>query len=201
MAFDTPYASLAELKAYAKIPETKEGFDDILEDALDSTTNEINQAANRQFNKTDTATERAFYPTGNRLCFVDDFYTTENLVLTVADEVWTDDMYELQPLNGVVSGQPGWPYWIIKALDGRCFPLGGWAGEAPVLLTAKWGWNAVPNPIKQACLIMAAETFSMKDAPFGVAGMDQFGTPLRVRDNRIAAGKIARYTRDRVKVG
>jgi hypothetical protein len=48
---------------------------------------------------------------------------------------------------------------------------------------------------------MAAETFQLKDAPLGVAGMDAFGSALRVRDNAMAASKLAPYVRDRFLVG
>ena len=68
-------------------------------------------------------------------------------------------------------------------------------------MTAKWGWEAVPEAVRQATVIIAAETFQLKDAPFGTAGMDQFGNIYHVRDNRIAAGKLARYCRRRIPAG
>lgn len=205
MSLGDPYCTLDELKDYLKIPAAKENFDDLLEDALASATTEINETCNRQFNRVDDdedATERSFERVNPNLVYVDDFYTTEDLVVTVADvDLTLGTDFQLMPLNGVVSGEPGWPFWKIKVRDGIVVPAGGFSGEAPVVVTAKWGWAAVPAPVKQACKIMAAENFQMKDTPFGVAGMDMFGTPLRVRDNRIAAGKIMRFTRGRIQVG
>jgi hypothetical protein len=61
-----------------------------------------------------------------------------------------------------------------------------------VQITALWGWSAVPDPVKQATLIIAAEQWKLKDAPFGVAGFGEFG-PIRVRDNPMAASLLARY--------
>jgi hypothetical protein len=205
MSLGDPYCSLLELKDYLKIPANKTGDDTLLEDALASATQEINETCNRQFNKIDDdedATERSYGRVNSRLAYVDDFYTTEDLVVTVADTVLTHLVdFDLKPLNGVVNGEPGWPFWKIKFYDTVVVPAGGFVGEAPVKVTAKWGWAAVPAPVKQACLIMASENFQMKDTPFGVAGMDMFGTPLRVRDNRIASGKILRYARGRIQVG
>jgi hypothetical protein len=70
----------------------------------------------------------------------------------------------------------------------------------PLQVTARWGWTAVPAAVKQACLILASETFRLKGAPFGVANMDQFG-PIRVRDNPMAQKKLMPYALDPVMVG
>lgn len=202
MALGDPYCTLDELKEYLKIPQVKESNDPLLEDALASATQEINETCNRQFNRIDDdddPTERSFYPVSSNLVYVDDFFTTDGLVVKIADTEVT--AFQPAPLNGIVNGETGWPYWKIRTHDSIVIPRGGWDGEAPVKVTAMWGWPEVPAPVKQACLIMASENFQMKDTPFGVAGMDMFGTPLRVRDNRIAAGKITRFARGRIQVG
>lgn len=197
-----PYATLGDLKDYLKIPTTKTAFDVLLEDALDSSSREIERACNRQFNSQEQgssagmASQRTYYPFTATLAYVDDFYTMDDLVVESDGVVWDAVDYEVLPFNGVVDGQEGWPFWKIHVAQARRFNV-----DLTVKVTALWGWEVVPTPIRQACLIMAAETFQMKDAPFGVAGMDIWGTPLRVRDNRIAAGKIARYVRNKVQVG
>ena len=207
-AIGDPYCSLEEVKAYLKIPASHEANDDLLEQAIASSTSEINHACNRQFNKIEqdsgggAATTQEYYPESSGLAYIDDFYTTDDLVVEVDGTPWTlGTDFTLLPLNHVVDGEEGWPYWKI-APNGHSFPVRRpWDGPPTLTVTALWGWEDVPAPIRQACLIMSAETFQMKDAPFGVAGMDIFGTPLRVRDNRIAAGKIARYSRNRLQIG
>lgn len=208
MALGDLYASLDDLKTYLSIDQSKESHDDALQSALESATAEIERHCNRQFNKATSATPRVYAPTNYRTVEVDDFHTTTGLVVKLdtngdggfATTVSASD-YEASPLNGVVDGQPGWPYYKLRLLGANRIPCSYNGRQGRVQVTAQWGWSEVPAPVKQACLIMAAETFQLKDAPFGVAGMDQFGTVLRVRDNRMAAAKLARYVRNRMLVG
>lgn len=201
MAIGDPYASLDELKEYLKMAN-KDSYDDALQDALASVTSEIEAKCNRQFNKATSASQRSYYADNRCLVKVHDFYTTDDLVVTVNGDALVEGTdFELHPLDGIVDGRVGWPYWKIRLLGGRTFPMSHNNAGAPIKVTAKWGWNSVPAPIKQACLIMAAETFQLKDAPLGVAGMDAFGSALRVRDSSVARNKIAPYVRDLYLVG
>ncbi|MFE0101158.1 hypothetical protein [Streptomyces sp. NPDC059009] len=181
-------------------------YDDVLTEALASVSREIERHCNRQFNQQSSATSREYdadhvytVRDGSRRIHwvaVDDFHDAASLVVESGGTTWTASDYRLYPRNGVVDGQPGWPYYEIRAASPSTLSF----SADGVTVTAKWGWSDVPAPVKQACLILAAETFQIKDAPFGVAGMDQFGV-IRVRDNRMAASKLAPYVRDPVLVG
>jgi hypothetical protein len=205
MALGDPYVELARLKEYLKIKSDKIEQDENLQDSIDSASGEIEKHCNRQFQRADAATARIFAPASSTRCPVDDFWSTVDLVVevdsnddgTFATVVPPSD-YELYPANGVVDGQVGWPYYEINLVNGT-FPAGRRTNS--VRVTAKWGWVAVPSAVRQAAVIIAAETFQLKDAPFGTAGMDQFGNIYHVRDNRIAAGKLARYCRNRIPAG
>lgn len=202
MPLGDSYATLAELKARLSNLEDVTIYNDVLEDALDSVSREIESYCGRQFNNTDTATARTYGPdevftlregsSVSQWARVDDFYDATGLIIESGGNTWAADDFVLHPRNGVVDGQTGWPYCEVYAAGSLSFGTG-------LSVTAKWGWAAVPAPVKQACLIMAAETFQIKDAPFGVLGMDQFG-PVRVRDNRMAAAKLSRYCRDPIRV-
>lgn len=197
--FGDPYATLSDLKAYLGMQE-EDRYDGPLQQALESVTEETEQYCNRQFNKSTSATARIFPVRVTQFVMIDDFWTTTGLVIEVADtatgtyRTLTSGQYELHPFNGVVDGQPGWPYWKIVITAG-----GSLVRDGRVRVTAQWGWTAVPAPVRQACLIMAAATFQIKDSPFGVAGSDQWGT-IRVKDNLMAATKLNRYVVDRVLV-
>jgi hypothetical protein len=134
---------------------------------------------------------RTFFPdTGNRLFDVSPGDPTHvgiddaAAVTTVATDddrdgvyetVWATSDYQLLPLIQA-SGEPR-PYTIIRAVGDRQFPeptSGGRLGLVQV--TATWGWDPVPDPVKQACLILMARIFKRKESPQGVAGFDQFGT-------------------------
>lgn len=209
MTLGDPYVDLATIKDYLKIEPDNIELDDALEDAIRSASGEIEKMCNRQFNQLTVANSRKYAPGKcGTYVKVDDFYTNSGLIVEVDDSgtgnwrTLTQDVdYDLEPANGVKDGQSGWPFYEIRFFDR--VPV-CWIDRArkknTVRVTAKWGWADVPAPVKQACLIIAAETFQMKDAPFGVAGMDQFGNVMRVRDNRVAMGKLARYQRNRIPV-
>lgn len=211
MALGDPYCTLTALKDYLKIPLSNTTLDMALTDALESSSAEIERITGRQFNVQIGATARVYEPETLRKVYTDDFWTASGLIVET-DPGGTGDFsvvlgggdYELLPLNGIVNGQPGWPFWKIRAVGGFYFPKYEkvpYRRAAVVRVTAQWGWESVPAPIKQSCLIMAAATFQLKDAPLGVAGMTQFGSPVRVQDNKMAAAKLVRYTRDATLVG
>lgn len=208
MALGDNYATLAQLKSYLKIPDT--GDDDELNDALASASRGIEKHCNRQFNDAGAVSARVYYPDDWYSVTVEDFHTTTGLILKTDDgddgvyeTTWTTDEYQAEPLNGIVDGQTGWPFYTLSSTGRRWF-AGTTPGcmstfRPPVQVTARWGWAAIPAPVKQACLIIAAETFRLKEAPFGVAGYGEFGV-VRVRDNPMAANKLAAYRRTPVLV-
>lgn len=197
MALGDPYATLPELKGRSDIPA-----DDVLDDsemtaALAAASREIERWCRRQFNDAGAASPRVYRAVGGCLVLVDDFHTTDGLAVAVDsaasgsyDEVWSATDYQLEPLNGVVDGVPGWPYCRIVALTHQ-LP----ASHRPLVqVTARWGWANVPADVKEACLILAAESFKLADAPFGVAGHGEFG-PVRIRMNSIVEQKLTPYRR------
>lgn len=204
MPLGDPYATLAQFKAYLGVTDAVD--DTEATDALTSVSREIETHCKRQFNKQTTATARTFARTAilQQVAWIDDFHTTTGLIIATDDnddglysEVWTTSEFELEPLNGIVDGESGWPSYRIRPINGQRFPT--WVDRAPLKVTAQWGWNAVPAPVKQACLILAAETLKLKDAPFGVAGFSDVGV-VRVRDNPMAVKKLGPYVRDPVRV-
>lgn len=185
----TEYATEGQLKSYVTIDD---GIDDtLLRDAIATASRDIDNYCGRSFGKAETATARSYRPAGPGLVKVNDFWTTEDLVVSVDGATWTTGAYQLEPLNGVVDGEEGWPYSELHAIGGSRFPRSV-DDRASVQVTAKWGWADVPAPVHQACLIIAAEAFKLKDAPFGVAGFGDYGV-VRIRNNPIAASKLAPY--------
>lgn len=88
------------------------------------------------------------------------------------DVTWSAGDYQLEPLNGVRDGQPGWPANRIVAVGTRTLPVGR---EARIEITASWGWQAVPADVKQACYIQSHRVFTRAEAPTGVIGVGEFG--------------------------
>jgi len=80
--------------------------------------------------------------------------------------------YVLWPYNAYVDGEP---FTEIHIADNgnHYFPVNV---EKGVQITGTWGYSATaPEPVKEACLILAARLYKRKDAPFGVTGPNQFG--------------------------
>jgi hypothetical protein len=198
------YVSLAQLKNYLGIPQDDTNDDEEMTSALASISREIEKCCHRQFNRSDVATSRVFYPNRCDLVKVDDFWTTTDLVIAIDQDgdgvyetTWTAADYQPEPLNGIVDGETGWPFWKIGAI-GRGFPTRN--RRPAVQVTARWGWAAVPAPIIQAAKIAAVETFSLKDTKFGVGNANEYG-PIRVRQNPMCAAKWKPYVRDAILVG
>jgi hypothetical protein len=57
-----------------------------------------------------------------------------------------------------------------------------WITGSRATAVGTWGWPAVPEDIKMAAIIGAAELWKLKDAPFGVAGFGEYGA-VRIRKN------------------
>lgn len=201
-----PYATLADLKAYLKLQTASQ--DGVLTDALTSASDEIEKFCSRTFNKTPTPSRRLFVPDSLWEVSVDDIASTTGLVVEVDnggvggfETTIPATQYELSPPDGVVDGQPGWPYNHLYTAGGVWLPR-YWYGRrrASVRVTAQWGWPAVPASIKRACLLMASQSYKLAEAPFGVAGSDQFGA-VRIRDLPQVRSKLQHYVRDPVQVG
>ncbi len=210
MALGDAYATLDELKVYLSILDeddesSVDQYDDLkLSDALMTASREIEAFCDRQFNKTETSSSRLYRPKGCKVVTIDDFYSTDDLVIETDSGysgdfniTWQASGYELEPLNGIVSGSAGWPYYRIRAVGSYAFPV--ISERASLRVTAKWGWTDVPAPVKQACLVIASEIFKLKDAPFGVVGYGDYG--VRVKNSPVAMRMLAPYQRNPVKVG
>ena len=201
MGLGDSYSTPTELKTYLRITDSAD--DALLTDSLATASRAIDHFCGRQFNKATSATARAFHPEQRGLLVkVDDFWTTSSLAIAVDggndgtyEQVLTTADYSLEPSNGVVDGESGWPFYRIRAVN-TWFPC---SVRPSVQVTAQWGWTAVPPGIKQACIYLAEEVYKLKGAPFGVASTDQFG-PIRVRENPRVMAMLAPYRLDTILI-
>lgn len=198
MALGDPYITRAQMKVFSKVPADNASLDSLLDDVIGAASKEVNKHTHRQFNKADIASARVYKPLSRNIVYTDDFWTTEGLVVAVDSNgsrsyttIMSPSDYEVYPLNGIVDGEPGWPFWKIKLRDFGSFST----GYASVQVTAKWGWEAVPDLVRQATYLLANEGFAAKGAPLGVAGYGNFGE-IRVRPNSLASNKLCGLIRD-----
>jgi hypothetical protein len=69
-----------------------------------------------------------------------------------------------------------------------------------VQVIGTWGWPSVPPGVSQATLMLAAQFFKEKDAPFGIAGMNDFGA-VRLMQSPTIQMLLNPYVNGKRKVG
>lgn len=197
MALGDNYITLAQLKT--RLGGITDAVDDVLlTAAVDAATEGINHATGRDFQKEIVATARRYRPTGPDLVIADDFHTITDLVIKTDEgddgtyeTTITATKFELEPIDGIQNGQSGWPFTMIRLVDGSCWPRGR---RHTVQATAQWGWAAVPDSITIAAYVLAEDLAKLRDAPFGVGGFAEFGR-IRARENPHVAMLINPYRR------
>ena len=205
MAIGDPYATKDDLKAYLGI--TSAAADAVLDDAVQAASRKIDECTDRHFNKDSVATPRLFTPQTPFEVQLDDIADITGMTVELDsgrsgnfDVTLAPTDYELEPINGLINGQQ-WAYERLRSVNGYWLPTPLFTRRSKTIrVTAIWGWPVVPPPIKRATLILAAQMYKLKDAPFGVAGMAEFGV-VRVRDVPLVEGLIKGYALDPMKVG
>ena len=209
MAITNGYCTLAELKPELRIPTLTDTADDTrLEVAIAAASRQIDAHCGRFFWREAGTHTREFYANEHRRCEVDDISTVTGLIVQVDDD--DDGVFEttltistdfiLRPLNAA-DRVPVWPYdeiVLVDAINGN-FPMSQ-SGRPGVRVTARFGWPAVPDDVKKACLVQSAMLFKSGDAVFGVTEFANAGAALRVGRtiNPIAAALLEPYTKPRV---
>ena len=201
MAITNGYCTLAEIKAFVNIVDSND--DNELEDAVNSASRQIDAYCGRKF-YADGSTSAKVYRTRNPyMVVVDDISTSTGLVLKYDDS--DDGIYEttvastdfiLLPLNGEAFGIDGLGFTSIELLTygPHDYPTTHTNKRPRVQVTANWGFAAVPEPVRQACLMLSSENFAMRNTPLGIAGVGEFGV-LAVRQNRQITRMLDPYRR------
>lgn len=203
MAITNGYATLLDLKLRVGIDAGDDRETPMLERAIESVSRDIDHHTFQHFFKVTEA--RYFAADTDTWLRFGDFNTLAAVTEVATDNgtgsfstVWAPADYQLLCKDGTPnpnSGPEQRPFLEILAIGGKRFPQAVDGRLHRVRITGDWGWAAIPTAVKEACLILATETYKLKDAPFGAAGMTNLGI-VRVRDNRAAAIKLLEYTPD-----
>jgi hypothetical protein len=179
-----PYIALDIQKASLNISEEDDSRDALLSSALGTASRSIDRMTGRTFTLSSDVTART-YRTSRRisvseegqLLIIDDIGSVTGLEVRAGptDQYSTVTNFEPYPENALALGRP-----ITGLLRiGGCWTAGR---DIRVEVTARWGWPAVPEEIRQATLIQASRLYKRKDSPEGVLGSAEWGT---VRVSRI----------------
>lgn len=178
MALGDPYATVAEFKERIAVNDSQD--DSLLSAALDAASRSVEEFCDRQFNQASAASDRVYRPDFADMVQVDDFTGSATVTAAGGKTLAEGTDFEIGPVRDTNLGKPA---WVLRHLKG------GFGVNERLTVNALWGWDSVPAQVKEATLIMAAEIFKLKDAPFGVAGFGEFGV-VRVRDNPKAAALL-----------
>ena len=148
MAITNGYATLSEVKAALRITDSVD--DTLLETSIEAASREIDGMAERVFYSVGTAT-RVYLPDDSYTVSIDDLQSVVHIKTSSTgdtfDVTWAGTDYQLEPLNGQVSGLSQ-PFTRIRAIGEYLFPI--WdprnvnAHEATVEVRGVFGWPSVP---------------------------------------------------------
>lgn len=196
--------------AYVTVEEVRSQLGDVIsaldtglmERAVNASSRAVDDYCGRRFWQDPSPVARKYRPRrGDRLDVADISTTTGLVVETATSAAWTsattwtlDTDFELGPDNADADG-PTYAWWRLTAVGGKVFPR---ARFRSVRITAKWGWSQVPDPVAEATLLKATSLFLRKDAPFGLAGLNEFG-PVRItREDSDVIKLLSRYQKPMV---
>lgn len=86
------------------------------------------------------------------------------------EDTWATTDYDLEPYNAAAKS---WPYTKLTIT-----PIGQYAFPTVrkgIKITGVWGWPTVPSAVEEAATLLAIRWFKRKDAPFGIAGVNELG--------------------------
>lgn len=184
MAWKPDYITDTELKSFLRIDDTDD--DTELGFAITAGSRAVDRATNRQFGKTDEAESRLYTAEWSRrlrrwVIVIDDIQTTTGLAInadldddgTFDDEI---DDYDLEPINAAKKGKP-YERIVVKP-DSTNHPSELRNGVQ--VAVDQWGWDAVPDTVKQATLLQSSRFHARRFSPYGVAGSPDTGSELRL---------------------
>jgi gp6-like head-tail connector protein len=202
------YTSREEIKSRLGINDTTDDFE--IDLAVQAAARWIEGRCGRHFYQMQDT--RTYVPESIWTAHIDDVVSVSQLAVDPQgtgdfSQIWTQGVnYELavgeRRYNRMASGEPQ-PYREIRVIGGGSvfFPF-VWPlyRQDRIQVTGVFGWPAVPPAITQAALLLASDLFKLKDAPFGVQGMADFGM-VHVQAGSQVEYLLQRYIDPSRKVG
>jgi hypothetical protein len=162
------YATVAELKSYLHVADTDD--DVFLALWITTASRNVDDWCGRQFGQVVGVESREYTATLDRQlgCYVaeiDDVQTVASMVVVDEDANEITD-YTLGPVNALKKGKP------YERIYSTC---GG-----QLLISATWGWSAVPSAVKLGLFLQASRLAARRDSPYGIAGSPTDGNEVRL---------------------
>lgn len=183
MAWAPDYVTTTELASFIRIPDTAD--DAVLARSISAASRAVDRTCNRQFGQTAAVEERYYTPVWDRkrwrwIAEIDDVMTSTGLLVDFdesKDETFSLSIassdYVLRPRNAAAKSRPWTELLFSGDVTLSCY-------EDGLRVTARYGWTAVPEAVKEATLLQASRLVMRRDAPFGVAGSSDGQGELRL---------------------
>lgn len=189
MAITNGYATLAEVKAAARISDSVD--DTLLETATETASRMIDEYCERRFFTNGTEV-RTYTPDSYYTLEVDDIAGTAITLKTSSalngtyDVTWAATDFQAEPTNRWTSGV-AWPVTQLRAIGNYTFAPPGTSTAAAATpdsaqVTAVFGFGtAVPTQVKHATIVLALRQFQRYNSPSGVIGFGDFAVRVGTR--------------------
>lgn len=192
MALVNPYCSVADVRS--QLGDSGDKLDEtLIERAINAASRAVDKYCHRRFWQDSAPVARAYTAHDSSTLDVADISTTDDLLVEVNRGGWTaldSDTYHLEPLDAGYD-DPAFAWWTVVG-DTVRFPV---TGRPDVRITARWGWSLIPDDVAEACVLKAVGLFRRKDAPFGIAGVSDFGAVRISRTDPDVASLLTTYVR------
>ena len=181
MAHDQ-YVDKTDLKNMIGLSGTSQ--DNNIDNAINASSRLIDQITGRHFYKSESVQVKYFTPDNHYILDVPDIATTTGLIvqLDTTDDgshnktITLDTDFYLKAINVTdLEGDNDIPYQTLVILDKRSSERFDPDIVKNVKITATWGYNSVPDAIKQATLLQASRLWKRKDSPFSTYGSGDTG--------------------------
>jgi hypothetical protein len=153
----------------------------------------VDHYCGRTFIVPTAASTRRFTPVSQGLVKVDDIAGTTDLVIVDNGATLASSMYQLEtsPGRSTQVGADGVirPWCYIRRISSAWFVPH--TGESTLVITARYGWPAVPAAVVQATKLLTKDLVEARDTRFGVAQLGEFSR--RITENAMVSQLLQPY--------
>lgn len=181
MTITNGYCTLAEAKAALRLTDSVD--DSLIEKAIEGASRRIDGYCNRFFYQK-SATVDLYTRFPYQLAIPELASSTITLSTDDAGDLsfattWSASEYLLDPTDTAITGDP---YTRILATGTKTFPL-SYQPQRPVArLVGTFGWPAVPDDVREACVLLSIRGFARYNAALGVIGFADMAVQVRAVD-------------------
>jgi hypothetical protein len=206
MTITNGYSTVAEYKTWIAVRGlagsvgTDSSDDTAIEVLIEGASRYIDRESGRKFYADSVDVTRYYKAVDSQCVYIDDLSAAPTSLNVDLDNTGTYTLmastnYDLLPDNALATGQP-YNYVYIKTYSSAYFPI----QRKGVQIIGKWGFPSVPTDIKEACLSIVQNTYSMRSGQSsgGAVTVTAAGVVIRPSEVPAMAQKTIEHYRNKV---